>query len=660
MAAQAGAPLHFEVYTEEDDVNYIRWKWISKKEAHRVLRGIDGRLLRRFCLHDALWMDWARPEEGTTSVREFVLNWDDRTQSSTVGGREIPLTIDTMREYLLLPEGLNPSRSARHYDDLSDWVPERSKTAKPWYANDVYLPVWRPIIQLINVVLLGKQKPLEVTKAFLYILKNKVGPADEDENLDWATYFKEKVREKIRACKKQMQASGKRKVRPTCIGIVVLHILRICGIVDDEDIVLSDGDKLVEEATPPCSATPPPVQVLSSSTSPDRVQDPSSSSPEHMRNSSPSSPELVVASSSSSPDRGHLSPDPKDISSTSSPCSTRQASPRSPDRQHSFESSPGRASSTLSDHATRNGSPSSPDHEEPADNEPLAGFGSPMVPYPASDDDEEGAVEGAIKGLTSLGAADLATTAKGKRPVLHKSSFESEEIRFARPDRVKRRVAATEDEAGGPVSQQAEIAHNWSQEHSTAYQTAKEQHKDGFLRCKSVHVLYDNGICTKDVIIIDDSVQKNSPNHQFQAVHPRPFDFFQTAKKDENYLTKVLQPFLDKFTNYWAPMDERDEDFLWSNCTTADRQKFMAELHGHRIQRAGQKAMQFAMADTDQPPQTQDGAGPTNSSQTAATEIGQPIVPASLSAASLISDAEFLLAGCRDEDMELTRLHGAL
>ncbi|KAL3689181.1 hypothetical protein R1sor_015490 [Riccia sorocarpa] len=461
MAAQAGAPLHFELYTEEDDVNYIRWQWISKKEAHRVLRGIDGRLLRRSDLHDALWMDWARPEEGTTSVREFVLNWDDRTQSSTVGGREIPLTIDTMREYFLLPEGLNPPRSASHYDELSDWVPERSRTAKTWYANDVYLPVWRPIIQLINVVLLGKQKPLEVTGAFLYILKNKVGSADEDENLDWATYFKEKVREEIRACKKQMQASGKRKVRPTCIGIVVLHILRTCGIVDDEDIVLSDSDKSVEEVTPPRSARAAPVHVQSSSSSPDRVQDPSSSSPDRVHDPSSNSPEQVHVSSPSSPehgpDRGHLSPDPRDVPSSSSPRRTRHASPTSPDRQHSPESSPGGAPSTLSDHATRSGSPSSPDRGEPADNEPLTGFGSPMVPYPASEDDEEWAIEWAIKGLTSLGAADLTTIAKGKRPMLHKSSSESEEIRFARPDRVKRRIATTEDEAGGPVSQQAEV-----------------------------------------------------------------------------------------------------------------------------------------------------------------------------------------------------------
>ncbi|KAL3693880.1 hypothetical protein R1sor_007531 [Riccia sorocarpa] len=129
------------------------------------------------------------------------------------------------------------------------------------------------------------------------------------------------------------------------------------------------------------------------------------------------------------------------------------------------------------------------------------------------------------------------------------------------------------------------IAHSWSQEHCTAYQTAREQHKDDFLRCKSVHVLYDFGICTKDVIIIDDTVQKNSPNHPFQTVHPRLFDPFKTAKKDENYLSMVLQPSLDKFrghkgdgisymqanwkaaqsqdpivslAGYWAPMDERE------------------------------------------------------------------------------------------------------
>ncbi|KAL3691421.1 hypothetical protein R1sor_005072 [Riccia sorocarpa] len=139
--------------------------------------------------------------------------------------------------------------------------------------------------------------------------------------------------------------------------------------------------------TPPRSARAPQVHVLSSSTSPDRMQDPSTSSQEHV------------------------------------------------------------------------GSPTSPDREEtvPSDNEHLVGFGSPMVPYQPDDDDEEVA----IASLTSLGASDPATTSKGKQPVEHRSSFESEEIRISKPDRVKRRVADLDDEAGDHNRQRSKDSLPW-------------------------------------------------------------------------------------------------------------------------------------------------------------------------------------------------------
>ncbi|KAL3698598.1 hypothetical protein R1sor_012674 [Riccia sorocarpa] len=181
---QAGAPLHFELYTEEDDDNYMRWKWISKKEAQRVLRGIDPQLLLWSGLNDALRMDWSRPEDGTEFVKEFVLNWDDTAGRSTVDGKIVPLNLNVIREVFGLEEWRSVPRSARQHEDLADWVLERSKTQKTWFANDVFMSEWRPIIQLINMVLLGKQKPLEVTGAFLYILKNKVGPASLNEDLD--------------------------------------------------------------------------------------------------------------------------------------------------------------------------------------------------------------------------------------------------------------------------------------------------------------------------------------------------------------------------------------------------------------------------------------------------------------------------------------------
>ncbi|KAL3679704.1 hypothetical protein R1sor_022660 [Riccia sorocarpa] len=183
----------------------------------------------------------------TEFVREFVLNWDDNRQSSMMDGQDVPVNIDIIRRVFSLDEGRTAPRSAKHYEDLSNWVPERSKTAKTWFANDVFLSEWRPIIQLINAVLLKKQKPLEVTGAFIYILKNKVGPTNLNENLDWTSYFKEKIREEITACRKQTMAAGKRKIRPTCIDIVILYILRVLGVVDDEQLVHSDSKEGLPE-----------------------------------------------------------------------------------------------------------------------------------------------------------------------------------------------------------------------------------------------------------------------------------------------------------------------------------------------------------------------------------------------------------------------------
>ncbi|KAL3693871.1 hypothetical protein R1sor_007522 [Riccia sorocarpa] len=155
-------------------------------------------------------------------------------------------------------------------------------------------------------------------------------------------------------------------------------------------------------------------------------------------------------------------------------------------------------------------------------------------------------------------------------------------------------------------------------------ETAREHHKDGVLRCKSISVLYDQSICERDVLLLDDSVQKNSTNHPYQALHPRTFDPMKTAKKDDNYLNSVLLPVLDKLrfhredvmsfveanwqaaqaqepfgklAAYWGTMDARDEALIWSNCKATDRFVFRGRLDEHRIKQAVQTATDLVTAE---------------------------------------------------------------
>ncbi|KAL3702493.1 hypothetical protein R1sor_020515 [Riccia sorocarpa] len=146
----------------------------------------------------------------TTFVREFVFNWDDRTQISTMSGREVGLIVDTVGDCFLLPEG----------------------STAPWTARHL-------MICLIGYLSgLGPRRCGEDTRD---------NPCLQEAD---ASLWKEE-------------------------GDVPLHwhcdvAYLENGLVDDDDIVLSDSDKSLEEVITLYSERAPQVVLLSSSISLDR------------------------------------------------------------------------------------------------------------------------------------------------------------------------------------------------------------------------------------------------------------------------------------------------------------------------------------------------------------------------------------------------------
>ncbi|KAL3691283.1 hypothetical protein R1sor_004934 [Riccia sorocarpa] len=196
------------------------------------------------------------------------------------------------------------------------------------------------------------------------------------------------------------------------------------------------------------------------------------------------------------------------------------------------------------------------------------------------------------------------------------------------------------------------IKHSWSQTQCVSFQTTREHHKDGVLRCKSIAVLYDHSICDRDVLLLDDSVQKNSTNHPYQALHPRTFDPMKTAKKDDNYLNSVLLPVLDKLRFHRGDM----MSFVEANWQAVQAQ----EPFEHRIKQALQTATDLVTAEENWPSQNPDETGPSQPPDSDLAELGRPLVPAPLTRSAILSETEILLSGSRDEDEELVRLHGDL
>ncbi|KAL3681667.1 hypothetical protein R1sor_024623 [Riccia sorocarpa] len=118
-----------------------------------------------------------------------------------------------------------------------------------------------------------------------------------------------------------------------------------------------------------------------------------------------------------------------------------------------------------------------------------------------------------------------------------------------------------------------------------------------------------------------------------------------TVKKDDNYLSSVLLPVLDKLRFH----REDVTSFVEAN---------KGRLDEHRIKQAVQTATDLVTAEENWPSQNPDEAGPSQPPDSELAELGRPLVPAPLTRAGILSETEILLSGSRDEDEELVRLHG--
>ncbi|KAL3680485.1 hypothetical protein R1sor_023441 [Riccia sorocarpa] len=63
----------------------------------------------------------------------------------------------------------------------------------------------------------------------------------------------------------------------------------------------------------------------------------------------------------------------------------------------------------------------------------------------------------------------------------------------------------------------------WSQPECIRYETSRESDSGGYLYLKRFPRLYHYNLASRDVLLVDNSVKKNSTNSPFSAIHPRSF-----------------------------------------------------------------------------------------------------------------------------------------
>ncbi|KAL3678310.1 hypothetical protein R1sor_021266 [Riccia sorocarpa] len=108
-----------------------------------------------------------------------------------------------------------------------------------------------------------------------------------------------------------------------------------------------------------------------------------------------------------------------------------------------------------------------------------------------------------------------------------------------------------------------------------------------------------------------------------------------TAKKDDNYLSSVLLPVLDKLRFH----REYVRSFVEANWQAAQAQEPFEKLTA--IKQAVQTATDLVTAEENWPSQNPDEAGPSQPPDSELAELGRPLVPAPLTRAAYLAKLRF-------------------
>ncbi|KAL3676291.1 hypothetical protein R1sor_026239 [Riccia sorocarpa] len=192
----------------------------------------------------------------------------------------------------------------------------------------------------------------------------------------------------------------------------------------------------------------------------------------------------------------------------------------------------------------------------------------------------------------------------------------------------------------------------WAQEECEAHHTSREDHKGGVLYAKPLDKMYELNVSTRMVLMVDDSVEKNSTNHPHQAVHPPTFDPFKGKLGERQAVDRW-----DRLVEYWGLPVAEDLAFMFSSLSRRQQSGLQSEylrkvadarkLRLTDVEAALEAAEQKNQAERDEwekrkPPPPDEGA----------KRKPRPLVPQSGHAVEKDGMAEVLLQATRDPEME--------
>ncbi|KAL3685303.1 hypothetical protein R1sor_003325 [Riccia sorocarpa] len=174
---------------------YLKWGWVRTEDIQPVLDEMDDQEIMQLGFVQMLGHDFQQPH--FASCLEFIRSYNAETHIGTVGGTEVTLSRQVIRDTFGLPHGYTPFDMKIRHLRIMDWFPVRDVAGKRYFAFQCARGgAWLAFFQLLNMILLARRRYKCVPAHVIQYVQAKIdGPSHN--NYDLASFAFESLHSEL-------------------------------------------------------------------------------------------------------------------------------------------------------------------------------------------------------------------------------------------------------------------------------------------------------------------------------------------------------------------------------------------------------------------------------------------------------------------------------
>ncbi|KAL3692453.1 hypothetical protein R1sor_006104 [Riccia sorocarpa] len=212
---------------------YLKWGWVRSEDIQPTVDAMDDQDIVSLNFVTLLGQDFQQPH--FAACLEFIRSYCLDTHTGTVGGTQVALSRQVVRDTFGLRYGMKPMDSKIRHERIQDWFPNRDVRGKRYLAVDCERgPGWAAFMQLMNMILLPRRRIKCIPAHLIFYMRAKIYGSAEDD-YDLTSFTVESLHTELVTVRKRLDATSHERYLETFIGMPLTAILIHAGVISPEE-----------------------------------------------------------------------------------------------------------------------------------------------------------------------------------------------------------------------------------------------------------------------------------------------------------------------------------------------------------------------------------------------------------------------------------------